>query len=85
MKKYNEKNDVIFDCYFMPKIKAEEGEKVPHETKVQKVFFLYPQFINGQESFIKIEMPKEMILELAAEIRVIETEIVDLEYSELPW
>jgi hypothetical protein len=85
MKKFNEKHEAIIDCYFTPTVKAKEGETVPHQTKVKNVSIFYPNYFNGQEYFVRVQLPKEMILELAAQIAVIENEIIDSEYSELPW
>ncbi len=85
MKEFSKKQDVIIDYYYSPTVNAKDGEIVPHKKKVQKLIMFVPQYVNEQELFIKVELNREMILELAAEIAVIEQTVIDMEFESLPW
>ena len=72
--------------WFKPQVdKAKQGDIIPHKKTVSKVYFYQRQFINDQEVFIKIELPKEMILDLSDKIQDIESQIVEMPFDELPF
>jgi hypothetical protein len=86
MKRLNQKHDVVIDTYYTPiNTNAEQGEVTHHYTYVSNVYFYKRQIINDQEVFIKIEIHKEMILDLAAEINKIEKEVVNKPFNNLPF
>jgi len=85
MKKFNEKHEVIIDCYFTPTVKAKEGEVSPHFTRVQGISFYQRHYNGDMESFVKVQITKDMILDLASEIAEIEKNVVNMKFTSLPW
>jgi hypothetical protein len=86
MKRINQKNDVVIDTYYNPvNTNAEQGEVTEHYTVVSCAYFYKRQYIQEQEVFVKIELTKQMILDIADEIRAIEKEIVKVPYDYNPF
>lgn len=85
MKIFIEKHEAVIDGWFKPTKEAKQGEIIPHHKTVSKVYFYQKQYINEQESFAKIELTKEMILDLADNIKAIESEVVEMPFDEMPW
>ena len=86
MKTLNEKHEVIIDSWFAPTKKdVKHGEVSPHQQKVSWIAFYQRQIINDQEVFIKIQLTRDMIMDLSKQIETIESNIVDMPYDELPF
>lgn len=86
MKVFEEKHEAVIDFWHKPQVdKAKQGDIVPHKKTVTKVYFYQRQFINDQEVFLKIELTREMILDLSDKIQDIENQIVEMPFDELPF
>lgn len=86
MKVLEEKHEAVIDVWFKPQVdKAKQGDIIPHRKTVNKVYFYQSQFINDQEVFLKIELTKEMILDLSIKIQDIESQVVEMPFDELPF
>ncbi len=85
MKIFIEKHEAVIDGWFKATKEAKQGEIIPHQKTVSKVYFYQRQYINEQESFVKIELTKEMILDLSDSIKSIESEVVEMPFDNLPW
>jgi hypothetical protein len=87
MKIFNQKHEAIIDVSFTPKKdNAKEGEVIPHGKRVDRVFLYHPHYIGDQVCYIKIEISKQMIFDLADQIQDIESEIIERPYDgDLPW
>ena len=86
MKRINQKHDVMINTHYTPiNSNAEQGEVTQHYTNVSNVYFYKRQIINDQEVFIKIELDKQIILDLADEINKIEKEVISKPYDNLPF
>lgn len=82
MKRINQKHDVVINIYYKPVFtNASVGDIEDHYTYVNSVYFYKRQFIQDQEVFTKVEMTRQMILDLADEIREIEKEIIKKPYE----
>lgn len=82
MKRFSKKQDVVITTEHYPLISnAEKGDVIHHNTSVDCVYFYKRQFIQEQEVFIKIELSKQMILDIADEIKDIEKEIIEKPYN----
>jgi len=85
-KEFNEKHDAVITMYYYPKTKeAKEGDSVPHGKIVSGVQFYERVFNKEQRIFHEILLSKEFILELAEQIKRIESEEKFLEYNEVPF
>ena len=86
MKKISQKHDVVINTYHNPvNTNPEHGEITEHYTIVSGAYFYKRQYINEQEIFIKIELSKQMILDIADEIIETEKEIVKIPYVYNPF
>lgn len=86
MKVFEEKHEAVIDVWFKPQVnKAKQGEVIPHKKTVSKVQFYQRQFFNDQEVFLKIELTRDMILDLSDKIQDIESQIVQMPFDELPF
>ncbi len=85
MKRINQKHDVVINIHYTPINDVEQGELTHHYTNVSDAYFYKRQFIQDQEVFIKVEISKQMILDLADEIREIEKEVIQKPYDSLPY
>ena len=86
MKVFDEKHEVIIDCWFKPKVNnAKQGDIIPHQKIVSRIEFYHRQFINDQEVFVKIQLTKEMIRDLSDKIQGIESEVVEMPFDDLPF
>ena len=85
----NSNHDAIIHVYQKPIAKEstlKDGEITPHEQRVNKVSFLKERFADPIGSYwLKIEVDKKAILELAEQIKKIESEQVDAHYDNLPF
>jgi hypothetical protein len=86
MKIFVEKHEAVIDGWFKPQVeKAKQGDVVPHRKQVTKVYLYQREFINDQEVYRKVELSKEMILELSDKIQDIESQVVEMPFDELPF
>ncbi len=86
MKIFVEKHEAVIDGWFkLQGEKAKQGDLIPHRKQVIKVYLYQREFINDQEVYRKIELSKEMILELAEKIQEIESQVVEMPFDELPF
>ena len=86
MKVFEERHEAVIDVWFKSQVdNAKQGEVIPHKKMVSKVHFYQRQFINEQEVFLKIELTREMILDLSDKIQDIESQIVEMPFDDLPF
>jgi len=85
-KEFNEKHDAIVSLYYSPKTtNPKDGEVIPHGKIVTDVQFYQSSYLNDREVFQKITLSKQFIMELAEQIKEIESQEKDLVYKELPF
>lgn len=86
MKVFVPKHEAVIDLFLKPQVKkANQGEIVPHKKVVTSVYFYNRHCINDQDVYIKVELSRDMILDLADEIRDIDGQIVESEFDNLPF
>ena len=80
MKKYfNEKHDAIIESRFVAKVpNPKEGEVIPHKPIVSNVTFFQ---MSEDMKWSKIWISKEMILDIASQIKEIESQTIDMCYD----
>ena len=87
MKTFNDKHQTLIDIYLDP-IAANpvEGEIVTHQKIVYNLHYFKQHFdINGNEMFLKIQLPRDFIIDLYNHIQQIESEKIDTIYHGLPF
>jgi len=83
MKVLNEKHNVILNVYQSPESQVENGDLVGHKQTVQNGTFFYPA---KPGRYIHINLSKDMILDLARQIKEIESSVIVKPFeSELPF
>ena len=87
MKLFLEKYETVLEGWYSPQVESpKQGEVVPHKKQVSKAYFYQRDFINDQEVFKRIELTKQMIVDLYNEIAKVENEVEDMPfYNDLPW
>lgn len=84
MKVFEEKHETIIEFYFSPIANnPKSGDIIPHQKTVSRIYFYNRQFLDGQEVFVKIELTKEMILDLHNKICDIENQVVEMPFDSL--
>ena len=85
-KEFNENHDAIVSLYYSPKaINPKEGEVVPYGKIVKDIQFYRGIYVNDIELFHKIILSKQFILEIAEQIKDIESQEIDMLYSDIPF
>jgi len=83
MKVINEKHDVILNVYLSAESKVKDGDLVSHKQTVQNGTFFYS---TKPGRYIHINLSKDMILDLARQIKEIESSVIVKPFeSELPY
>lgn len=82
MKHYNEKHEATITTYLNQPDKGNDGEVVPHEVAVNDISF-YEYLDNNK--YKKITLNKDFILDLAEQIKKIESQKVEAVYKNLPF
>lgn len=87
MKTILEKQDVIIKSEWTPKTypkDLKDGDLIDHFNKVKECYFFH--YIGEDMKLVRVDLDKEMILELAEKIKSLESEIEKFQYSsELPF
>ncbi len=86
MKEYNAKYDVVLNIFINPaKNGAKDGEMVEHSKRVQNIVSYYPINDKYQTTYIQAFLSRDMILDLAEQIKKTESETVMANYDSLPF
>lgn len=86
MKKYNQRHEAIIESYFKPvNCNARIGEVIRHNETVIAASIYKRQFINDQEVYLKIDLSRDLILDLAKEFEEIEKNVIQKEFIELDY
>jgi hypothetical protein len=84
MKKYSQKHEAIIESYFKPvDHNAKIGQVVKHNETVLFASIYKCQFINDQEVYLKIDISRDLILDLAKEIESIEANVIEKEFIDV--
>lgn len=72
----NQNHNVLINYWtFCKDDQAKEGELALHKNQVSEMFYYEREFTgDGRERYIKIVLPRQMILDLAEDIRRIESQ-----------
>lgn len=88
IKDFNSKHEVVIhsrtNAIFDGK-EPKQGEVVPHKKVVSNCVLYQLQQFNGGEIFFQVWLSRNMILDLAEQIKTIETEIINTPYDSLPF
>lgn len=87
MKSFNEKHQTLISWFLDPiEENPIEGQITPHRKRVFDLhFFTERKDINGNNFYLKIELPKHMIVDLYNQIQEIESQVVDAIVEDLPF
>jgi hypothetical protein len=86
MKYYNLKHSTTIYVNQIPESSsAKEGQLESHLQKVSSIEFYESNKFDNSESYIKVCIDRDMILEIADQIRKIESEVVVKKYDNLPF
>ena len=86
MKVFVEKYESVINCWLKPQIEnAKQGDVIPHEKVVTNVYFYKREIINEKEVYLKVELSKEMIVDLFNKIKVLESQVGEMPFENLPF
>lgn len=85
MRLFNEKHETILNCDFraINPNGHSSGDIIPHKVVVESLIFYYQDQNDG--GFRRIQIPKEMIMDLAKQIEESESIIQDQKFLDLPF
>ena len=85
MKTFIENHEAVIQFWNAPTVNAKDGEIIPHKPTVSKIYFYHEHVSNREIKFLKIELTKEMILDLADSIKTIESQIIEMPFDSMPF
>jgi len=87
MKKvYNEKHDALITVYHQTTAtEPKQGEMVPHVKIVREVQIYQQRYQQDNMVFDKVHLTRDFILDLAEQIKDIQSQEVILPYDDLPF
>jgi hypothetical protein len=87
MKSFNEKHQTLISWFLDPiEENTTKGEITPHRKRVFELYFFTERIdLNGNKFYLKIELPKHMIVDLYNQIQEIESQFVDAIVEDLPF
>ncbi len=88
MKTYNEEHDVIIESQWFPtpdKKTIHDGDIVPHHQTVSNIYFFQPHHTKNGIVYTRVDIHKNMLINLVAQIEKIESESKDMELTDIPF
>ena len=87
MKYYNLEHSTTIYVDQSPESKSpQEGQLESHTQRASMIEYFQPCYLgNSEPTYVKVGISRDMILELADQIRKIESEVIIKEYENLPF